>query len=81
MGAERYSCLIRLGPTYILPAEERRLLGKFQPDSFKTERIVCLETDGHTDRRACIYFMGSETTSSLRCKIMTEITKCNEIFK
>jgi len=30
MGAIRYSCPIRLVPTYILPAKERRLLGKFQ---------------------------------------------------
>jgi len=36
MGAIRYSCPIRLVPTYILPAKDRRLLGKFQPDSFKT---------------------------------------------
>jgi len=24
-------------------------LGKFQPDSFKTEKLVCEETDGQTD--------------------------------
>jgi len=48
MGAIRYSCPIRLDPTYILPAEERRILGKFQPDSFKTEGLVCVETDGQT---------------------------------
>jgi len=35
----------------ILPAKERRLLGKFQSDSFKTERLACVETDGQTDRR------------------------------
>jgi len=46
MGAIRYSCAIRLVPTYILPAKDIRLLGKFQPDSFKTERLVCVETDG-----------------------------------
>jgi len=51
MGAMRYSCPIRLVPTYILPAKERRLLGKFQPDSFKTERLVCVQTGGQTDRR------------------------------
>jgi len=51
MGAIRYSCPIRLVPTYILPAKDIRLLGKFQPDSFKTERLVCVETDGQTDRR------------------------------
>jgi len=36
MGAIRYSCPIRLVPTYILPAKERRLLRKFHTDSFKT---------------------------------------------
>jgi len=51
LGAIRYSCPIRLVPTYILPAKEIRLLGKFQPDSFKTERLVCVETDGQTNRR------------------------------
>jgi len=25
------------------------LLGKFQPDSFKTERLDCVESDGQTD--------------------------------
>jgi len=44
-----YSCPILLVPTYILPAKERRVLGKFQPDSFKTERLACVETDGQTD--------------------------------
>jgi len=51
MGAIRYSCPIRLVPTYILPAKGISLLGKFQPDSFKTERLVCVKTDGQTDRR------------------------------
>jgi len=50
MGAIRYSCPIRLAPTYILPAKDIRLLGKFKPDSFKTERLVCVETDGQTAR-------------------------------
>jgi len=66
-------------PTYILPAKDIRLLGKFQPDSFKTERLVCVEADGQTDRRTWldrlvhdadqeyIYFMGSETSPSLPC--------------
>jgi len=49
MGALRHSCPIRLLPTYILPAKEIRLLGKFQPDSFKTKTLVCVETDGQTD--------------------------------
>jgi len=44
MDAIRYSCPIRLVPTYIPPAKERRLLEKFHPDSFKTERLVCVET-------------------------------------
>jgi len=33
MGAIRYSCPFRLVPTFILPAKERRLLGKFQPSA------------------------------------------------
>jgi len=49
MGAIRYSCPIRLLPTYILPAKDIRPLGKFKPDSFKTERLLCVETDGQTD--------------------------------
>jgi len=49
MGAIRYSCSNRLVPTYILPAKERRLLVKFQPDSFKTKKPVFIETDGQTD--------------------------------
>jgi len=49
MGAIICSCPIRLVPTYLLPAKERRLLRKFQPDSFKTERLVCVETEGQTD--------------------------------
>jgi len=80
MGAIRYSWPIWLVPTYILPAKERRLLEKFQPDSFKTERQVCVETDGHgyidssSDAdQEYIYFMGSETSPSLRCKLLTEI--------
>jgi len=49
MGALRYSYPIRLVPTYILPAKDKRLLGKFQPYSFKPQKIVCVETDGQTD--------------------------------
>jgi len=49
IGAIRYSCPILLVPTYILPAKEIRLLGKFQPDSFKTERLACVETAGQTN--------------------------------
>jgi len=49
MEAIGYSCPIRLVPAYILPAKELRLLEKFQPDSFKTKRLDCVETDGQTD--------------------------------
>jgi len=66
----RFSCPIRLVPTYKLPAKERRLLGTFQPDSFKTERLVCVQTDGQIKN---IFFMGSETSPSLRCKLLTDI--------
>jgi len=51
MGAIRYSCPIRLVPTYILPAKDIRLLEKFEPDCFKTDRLVCVETNGLTDGR------------------------------
>jgi len=50
MGAIRYRFPIRLVPTYIYTTcKKRRLLEKFQPDSFKTKRLVCGETDGQTD--------------------------------
>jgi len=62
MEAIRNSCPIRLVPTYILPAKERRLLGKFQPDSFKTERLVCVETDGRTDVHICTYVAIARST-------------------
>jgi len=42
-----YSCQIRLVQTYILPAKEIRLLGRFQPDSFKTSLRRNGRTDGH----------------------------------
>jgi len=58
MGAMRYSNLIRLVLTYILPAKEIRLLGKFQLDTFKTERLVCVEMDAQTDM-ASIYTLWS----------------------
>jgi len=48
MGAIRYSCPIRVVPTCILPSKERKLLGKFQPASFKTKRLACVK---RTDRR------------------------------
>jgi len=49
MGAIRYSGPIRQVPTYKIPSKKIRLLGKFQPDSLKTEGLVCVETDGQTD--------------------------------
>jgi len=42
MGVLRYSC--PTVPTYILPAKERRLLGKFRPDSFRTDGLS-VQTD------------------------------------
>jgi len=47
MGAIRYSGPIQLVPTYIT-CKRNKTFGKFQPDSFKTERLVCVETDGQT---------------------------------
>jgi len=47
MGAIRYSCPLWLVQTYKLPAKERRILEEFQPDSFKSERLVCV--DGQKD--------------------------------
>jgi len=41
MGAIRYSCPIRLVPTYILPEKKEDFSGK--PDTFKTDG----QTDGH----------------------------------
>jgi len=86
VGALGYSCPIRLVPTYILPVQiEISLLGRFHPDSFKTERLVCIETDRRADDMARstrlvmliknihIYFMGLETSPLLRCKLLTEI--------
>jgi len=79
MGAIRYGCPIRLVPTYILPAKDIRLLGKFQPDSFKTERLVCVKTDGQTDmaRSTRLVMLIKNKYSfwgpSLRCKLLTEI--------
>jgi len=49
MGTIRYSFSIRLVPTHTLPAKERRFFEKFQPGSFKTERLVSVQTDGQTD--------------------------------
>jgi len=59
MGAIRY-CPIRLVPTYILPAKDIRLSGKFQADSFKTERLVCIETDGQTSVRPFLRKLASQ---------------------
>jgi len=77
MGAIRYSCPIRLVPTYRLPAKEIGLLGKFQADSFKTEILDCVETDGQTDMtrstRLVMLIKNIYTSPSLRCKLLTEI--------
>jgi len=72
MGAIRFSCPIRLVPTNILPAKEIRLLEKFQPDSFKTERLVCVESNGQTDMARSTRLV-MLTSRSLRCKLLTEI--------
>jgi len=48
MGAIKYSCPIRLILTYILPKIKRKLLYSFHSDSFKIERLVCVETDRRT---------------------------------
>jgi len=53
MGATRFSCPAGSVPSYIhvlmyYLQKKRRLLEKFQPDSFKTEKPVCVETDGQT---------------------------------
>jgi len=49
LGAIRCICSIRLDPTYIIPAKEVKLFGKFRPESLNTERKVCIETVGQTD--------------------------------
>jgi len=60
--------------TYILPAKEVRLLGNFQPDISKTERHGQRDSSSDADQEY-IYLMGSETSPSLRCKLLTEILK------
>jgi len=78
MGAIRYSCPVRLVSTYILPAKDIRLWGKFQPDSFKTERLsLCRK---HADHEY-IHFMGSETSLSLFHKLLTEIIILSARYK
>jgi len=70
MEAIRYSYPTRLVPTNILPAKEIRLLEKFQPDSFKTERLVCVETDGQTDMaRSTRLVMLIKNIYTLYCKL------------
>ncbi len=49
MGAIWYSRPIRPVPTYIRVRVYRRLTTKFHSDSFKTERLVCVETDRRTE--------------------------------
>jgi len=48
IGAIGYTCPIGRVPTYILPAIEIRFLGRFHPDSIKSERLVCVETNRRT---------------------------------
>jgi len=77
MGAIRYSCPIRLVPTNILPAKERRLL-EILYFSFKTERQIFVETDGQTDKtRSTLLVMLIKHIYTLwgqkRCKLLTEI--------
>jgi len=38
-------------PTYVLRSAKRRTCTKFHWDRFKTERLVCIETDGQTDEQ------------------------------
>jgi len=79
MEAIGYNCAIRLIPTYIPSAKEIRLFVRFHPDSFKTKRLVCVETDNRCwlDQHSSdadqeyLYFMGSETSPSLGCKLLT----------
>ncbi len=54
MASIEFSRPIPAVPTYILPAKERRMCAKFQLDNFKTERLVCVETDRRTDGHAYI---------------------------
>jgi len=49
VGAIGYSCPIRLVPNYIQPVTKPRLLGRFHPYSFQTERLVWVETGRRTD--------------------------------
>jgi len=84
MGAVRYNCPIRLVPTYIIPAKERRLLEKLQPDSFKTERLVCVEADGQTDRRTWldrlgVYGVGNVSFTALQTSDRNHYTLCKGI--
>jgi len=69
MGAIRYSSPIWLVPTYILPAKEDTFFGKFQPDSLKTERLVCVETDGQTDL-VCVETDGQTDMTRSTCLVM-----------
>jgi len=72
---------IRLVPTYILPAKDIRLLGKFQPDSFKT----CVETDGidsssHADQNIYIlYGVGNVSFTALQTSDWNHYTLCGGI--
>jgi len=54
MGVTGFCCPSRLVASYILPEIETQLLGRFHPDSFKTERLVCVEAERRTDERTWI---------------------------
>jgi len=47
----------------VLRSAKRRTCTKFHQDSFKTERLVCLETDRWTDRRTWLYRLSSSPWS------------------
>jgi len=83
-----YGCTTRFVTAYILSAIETRYLEKFQPFSLKTKRLdrrTEEQTSGQSDMAGSnqlvmlikiyiyIYFMGSETSPLLRCKLLNEI--------
>lgn len=51
LAAMRYIGQIVLVPIYIELAAIRSMCAKFHQDSFETERLVCIATDGNMDRR------------------------------
>jgi len=57
----------------IYDLQRNKLLGKFQPDSFKTERLVCIETDGQTDRRTWLHVRLSVSTQTSLSVLMLPV--------